>query len=461
LEESAMDPFWKRIPPSFSTYASVNKVDFGSICKKYSSDQILIEIRSCVLVLGGDETSEIEAVLNLQENHCCCLPSELEDYYEVKLNVKPNLEQDLFLCFFSRALAEDFVQQCHRVRVPVQLFDFEPIATIGRGRWGKVIVCSLFCNNKTQLFAVKEMNASRPDNLKYIQEERLVLAQLSDHPFTIKICFATVKGNFAYLVMDFQPGGDLFNLLRQYKLENCDVVFYSAQMVLALEHVHTLNIIHRDIKPENILLDRHGNLKLADFGLAKILVDGKKTNTFCGSDPYLAPEMISRQHYSFSVDFWQLGCLIFELFCGHSPFFHRLASSAETRLRIQKCLVQYPFEVSDQARALLKQILVAKPLDRIACDTEHWPRIKRSNLYADVDWNALLDRKMKPPIQTAHPNTNVLDNFQEEFTAETCNFEFNTSTDDVNENLLGFDFSSSYPNPTDKMDATSSAPPFC
>jgi len=459
-----MDPFWKRISPSFSSYASVIKMPVDKIFEINPSDLIWIEIRSNVLVLcSDDEPSGIGGIFNLHSNRCSEKPSEIEDFYQIKLKLNHDKVEVLYLSFLSSTLADDFVHQCRLARGMVQLSEFEPIATIGRGRWGKVIVCSYFYDEQARLFAAKEMDLRQSKNLKWIQEERLVLARQSDHPFTIKMHFAVLKGSFAYIMMDFQPGGDLYNVLRQYKMSNSDVVFYSGQMVLALEHLHSHNIIHRDLKPENILLDRHGNLKLADFGLAKILVEGKKTHTLCGSDPYLAPEIVSRQSYSFSVDFWQLGCLIFELFSGYSPFFRPSASSVQTRSLILSCLIEYPREVSFQARALLKQILVANPLKRIAFDREHWPQIKKSNFYADVDWNAVLNRDIRPPIQTVYPNCNILDNFEDEFTAESCAFESGASVCAENTHLLGFDFSSTCPKELAKMDgmSTPSSPPFC
>jgi len=89
------------------------------------------------------------------------------------------------------------------------------------------------------------------------------------------------------------------------------------------EHCHRARVVHRDIKPENLLVDQHGHIKLADFGLAKILPRGSPgTRTVCGTEVYAAPEMLRKAApYGYSVDLWQLGCFVYEFLCGHSPFY--------------------------------------------------------------------------------------------------------------------------------------------
>lgn len=107
--------------------------------------------------------------------------------------------------------------------------------------------------------------------------------------------------------------------------------FYAAEILLALEFLHKRKIVYRDLKPENVLLALDGNIKLADFGLAKELqrMDEEKkerTQTFCGTDEYLAPEVLLHKPYDFSVDWWALGCLIYEMLIGRVYFFAMLIS---------------------------------------------------------------------------------------------------------------------------------------
>ena len=138
------------------------------------------------------------------------------------------------------------------------------------------------------------------------------------------------------MVLEYVPGGELFtHLKRCRKLKESDAAFYAAQIVTIFEYLHHLGIIYRDLKPENLLIHHNGYLKMTDFGFAKHvgivcfffkelvshpMIQGR-TWTLCGTPDYLAPELILSKGYSFSIDWWALGILIFEMIMGHPPFF--------------------------------------------------------------------------------------------------------------------------------------------
>ena len=108
--------------------------------------------------------------------------------------------------------------------------------------------------------------------------------------------------------MDFLNGGELFyHLRREQKFSEERARFYTAEILLALEHLHKNNVIYRDLKPENVLLDHRGHVKLTDFGLSKIKNHSEElTHTICGTPEYLAPEVILGAGYNVEVDFWAL-----------------------------------------------------------------------------------------------------------------------------------------------------------
>ncbi|CAN0348032.1 unnamed protein product, partial [Laminaria digitata] len=170
-----------------------------------------------------------------------------------------------------------------------------------------------------RFLAVKEVALHKGSSLPGVLNERQILGVLKEHPFVVTLRCAWRKGNFLYYGLDFLPGADLFELFRRnaVKMDLQAARVYGGQVALALEHLHSHGICYRDLKPENILVDAKGHLCLADMGLSKILGTGAgslRTSTVCGTRAYLAPEMILHKPYGLSVDFWQFGCFVFELY---------------------------------------------------------------------------------------------------------------------------------------------------
>ena len=145
---------------------------------------------------------------------------------------------------------------------------------------------------KTQVVKLKQV--------EHTNDERAML-QAVKHPFLVNL-WGTFQDNCnLYMVMDFIEGGELFSLLRKsHRFPNPVAKFYAAEVALAINYLHSQEIIYRDLKPENVLLDRHGHVKITDFGFAKRVED--ITWTLCGTPDYLAPEIISSKGYNKSVD---------------------------------------------------------------------------------------------------------------------------------------------------------------
>lgn len=141
------------------------------------------------------------------------------------------------------------------------------------------------------------------------------------HPFIVNLECKFQDKYFLYLVLELVSGGEFFTLLKRagrLKMPHC--AFYASQIVLVFQYLHDHKIVYRDMKPENLLIGTDGYLRLTDFGFAKRLTKPFRTFTLCGTPEYIAPEILLNRGHAFSVDWWALGILVFEMFTGNAPF---------------------------------------------------------------------------------------------------------------------------------------------
>ncbi|XP_067889245.1 cAMP-dependent protein kinase catalytic subunit PRKX isoform X2 [Heterodontus francisci] len=233
--------------------------------------------------------------------------------------------------------------------------ELETVATVGTGTFGRVLLVK---DKKTREYcALKVM--SIPDVIRLKQEqhvhnEKSILTEIH-HPFLIKLYWTHHDERFLYMLMEYVPGGELFSYLRNLgRFNNSTGLFYSAEIVCAIEYLHAKDIVYRDLKPENILLDREGHIKLTDFGFAKKLVD--RTWTLCGTPEYLAPEVIQSKGHGRAVDWWALGVLMFEMLSGYPPFFDDNPFGIYQKILAGK--LDFPRHLDFYVKDLIKKLLV-------------------------------------------------------------------------------------------------------
>ncbi|XP_031752056.1 serine/threonine-protein kinase N2-like, partial [Xenopus tropicalis] len=162
--------------------------------------------------------------------------------------------------------------------------------------------------------ALKKEHVLEKGNLDSVFHEKEILQTVSssNHPFLVSLHGTFQTESHLFYVMEYLPGGDMFDFIRSVELEEPDVMFYTACVVLGLEALHQLGIVHRDLKLENLLLDRDGYLKIVDFGLSKDRFGySDRTNTVCGTRTYMAPEIYLKLGYGMSADWWALGITVY------------------------------------------------------------------------------------------------------------------------------------------------------
>jgi len=277
------------------------------------------------------EVEELQESMIKIEEDAVTEKDEVETQEDIQKGLEPNL------VVTDSKVASDF----KNTSVPKRFLspkDFELLKVIGMGAFGKVLQVR---NKKSkQILAMKViskrlLNQKSSAYIENVHAERNILVRVR-HPFVVMM-HASFQTKFKlFIVMDFLAGGELFlRLGREGIFLEKTAAFYLAEIILALEFLHNLGILHRDLKPENILLGEDGHVCLTDFGLAKDFSstggfvneeDESRASTVCGTQEYMAPEMVARKGYGRAADFWSLGCIAYEMLSGLPPFTSKLGA---------------------------------------------------------------------------------------------------------------------------------------
>ena len=271
-----------------------------------------------------------------------------------------------------------------------ELSDFELITTVGRGSFGKVMKVK----RRNEVFAMKVLTKEsilHHNIVDKIHNERNSLSA-TNHPFLAALHLAFQTQTHLYLVTKFYPGGDLrFHLRSRTKFGENMAQFYCAQLTLALEHLHQKHILYRDLKPANVVLGADGYAVLTDFGMAK-RVKKRRANSFCGTDIYIAPEIVAGDEYGEAVDWWSLGVVLYEMLVGSPPFTSE--TPEQLYLLIQQCEVPYPHTLSASASKILHGLLQKSESARLGRRS-----IKKEAFFSTMDWAGLLAKEVPPPFK--------------------------------------------------------------
>nr|AHZ63840.1 neochrome [Zygnemopsis sp. MFZO] len=307
---------------------------------------------------------------------------------------------------------------------------FRPVKPLGNGDSGSVMLVEL--RGTGQFYAVKVMEKERMierNKVHRVAAEREILEHL-DHPFlpTLYASFQTAK--HVCFVTDYCPGGELYDLLEaqpEHLFDEEVACFYAAEILLSLEYLHCQGVLYRDLKPENVLLTASGHALLTDFDLSvlshafpKVIREATskksrrsrkprkeqrptfvaepltRSNSFVGTEEYIAPEIVTGAGHTASVDWWAFGIFLYEMLFGRTPFCG--SSMRKTFANVLHKDLYFPsaVKVSLEAKHLLRQLLIRDPERRLGSQ-KGAAEIKTHPFFAAIDWPLIRSKRMPAP----------------------------------------------------------------
>ncbi|KAL4237354.1 Ribosomal protein S6 kinase alpha-5 [Mactra antiquata] len=309
----------------------------------------------------------------------------------------------------------------------VSVKDFELLKVLGTGAYGKVfLVRKLHGSDENKLYAMKVLKKAsivqKTKTTEHTKTERQVLEAIRQSPFLVTLHYAFQTDAKLHLILDYVNGGELFTHLNQREhFTEAEVKLYIGEIVLALETLHKLGIIYRDIKLENILLDSSGHIVLTDFGLSKEFLPTDQLHraySFCGTIEYMAPEVIEGGHsgHDFTVDWWSLGVLTYELLTGASPFTVDGESNTQSEIsrRVLKAKPPIPKSFSPVVRDFIMALLTKDPKRRLGATGSD--EIKRHRFFKGINWSDLAAKRIPAPFVPKIKHELDVSNFADEFT---------------------------------------------
>ncbi|KPM11848.1 microtubule-associated serine/threonine-protein kinase 1-like protein [Sarcoptes scabiei] len=288
--------------------------------------------------------------------------------------------------------------------------DFEIIKLISNGAYGAVYLVRHV--ETRQRFAMKKIgkhNLKMRNQVEQVFAERDIMS-FTDNPFVVSMFCSFETKKYLCMVMEYVEGGDCATLLKNIGPFPLDLArLYFAETVLAVEYLHQFGIVHRDLKPENLLITALGHIKLTDFGLSKMglmnLATSLSENYYdresqqftdkqiYGTPEYLAPEVILRQGYAKTVDWWSLGVILYEFLIGCVPFFGE--TPEELFAHVVYDNIEWPdpddWPLSDFSKDIITRLLEHDPFDRLGAGGAQ--EVKAHPFFEEIDWDSLLRQK--------------------------------------------------------------------
>ncbi|RWS30815.1 G protein-coupled receptor kinase 2-like protein, partial [Leptotrombidium deliense] len=321
-----------------------------------------------------------------------------ELFFECAKCVKSFLAGDPFKEFENSMYFLRYLQWKWIERQPVTAKTFRMYRVLGKGGFGEVCACQVRATGK--MYACKKLEKKRIKKRKgesMVLIEKQILQKINSR-FVVSLAYAYETKDSLCLVLTLMNGGDLkFHIYNMGGEPGFDIErarFHSAEVSQGLEHLHTQGIVYRDLKPENILLDDHGHVRISDLGLAMEIPEGEMVRG--------PPEVIDNDKYTFSPDWFSLGCLLFEMIEGQAPFRARKekVKREEVERRVKCDQEKYSNKFTEDAKAICEALLQKKVSDRLGCrsDRNGALEVKSHPFFKLINWKRLEAGMLEPPF---------------------------------------------------------------
>uniref|UniRef100_A0A3Q3IKM8 Protein kinase C n=1 Tax=Monopterus albus TaxID=43700 RepID=A0A3Q3IKM8_MONAL len=318
-----------------------------------------------------------------------------------------------FIPVSNNSEAREATSAAPRVHLTLNHLVFHKV--LGKGSFGKVLLAEL--KGKGQYFAVKVLKKDvvlMDDDVDCTMVEKRVLSLAWENPYLTQLYSTFQSKEHLFFVMEYLNGGDLmFHIQDKGRFDLNRAVFYAAEIIVGLQFLHSRGIIYRDLKLDNVMLNKDGHIKIADFGMCKENVFGEaRATTFCGTPDYIAPEILLGQKYTFSVDWWSFGVLVYEMLIGQSPF--QGDDEDELFESIKSDTPHYPRWITKEAKNLLEKLFERDPTRRLGVVGD----IRAHPFFKAMNWPALEQREVEPPFKPKVKSASDCSNFDREFLSE-------------------------------------------
>uniref|UniRef100_A0A3P9L2L2 G protein-coupled receptor kinase n=1 Tax=Oryzias latipes TaxID=8090 RepID=A0A3P9L2L2_ORYLA len=411
--------------------------DYYSLCVKQPIGKELFQqycwsrqdLQNCMILLSDLDSYDMQAdeermelglsivkrFLTPQSNMCIPFLLKFEEtckrdvnfdpyvFYPCKEELHRFLSQEPFKQYQNSMYFERFLQWKMLERKPITKKLFRQYRLLGKGGFGEVWACQVRATG--MMYACKKLDKGR---VKKRRGEKLALNEKElleevDSRFVVNLAYAYETKHTLCMVLTMMSGGDLkFHIYNmKQKLDKHRVCFYAAEVCCGLTHLHEKSIAYRDLKPENILLDDKGHIRISDLGLAVKLSEGRLVRGTVGTVGYMAPEVISGDKYGLCVDWWGLGCLIYEMTAAKPPFKGRKENvmRQELEMRITKEQETYDERFSDEVKNICTVLLKKNPKERLGCSGSGGRDVKAHPFFQEINFRMLEAGLIEAPFK--------------------------------------------------------------